>query len=158
MIETLPVEPGSYALWLALKSPARIHVGRLGVVDFPAGDYLYLGSAHGSGGLKSRLRHHLRTANSPHWHIDYLRRVAAVYGIFYAVSEAPLECVWSQALVQAMTALKPAPGFGASDCHNGCGTHLVYFPEGMMPDGVLSILEKVEEELLVVFKANSGKS
>ena len=39
----------------------------------------------------------------------------------------PLECVWSQALLELPGASAPVRGFGASDCHSGCEAHLVFF-------------------------------
>ncbi|MBE0698753.1 MAG: DUF123 domain-containing protein, partial [Anaerolineaceae bacterium] len=76
MIGAVPGLCGSYALHLVLTGERSIRVGRLGEIVFPAGDYIYLGSAWGPGGLRARLAHHVRIASSPHWHIDWLRRIA----------------------------------------------------------------------------------
>jgi len=37
------------------------------------------------------------------------------------------ECVWSQALLKVEGAFCPLVGFGASDCRQGCVSHLVGF-------------------------------
>ena len=140
MSSSFPVEKGSYALWLALEEAVCLPVGRLGMVDFPRGDYLYLGSARGSGGLRGRLGHHLQGLARPHWHIDYLRKAAAIRGVFYAVTVEPLECVWSKALSQVRGAQIPGAGFGSSDCRGGCPAHLVCFPEGLVLADVLAVL------------------
>jgi Uri superfamily endonuclease len=73
-----PPDTGTYILILHLSVPARLRIGRLGVLDFPAGHHAYVGSAFGSGGLRGRLKHHLFPAAKPHWHIDYLRRSATI--------------------------------------------------------------------------------
>lgn len=140
MIDRFPVEKGSYALWLALSEAAQIAVGRLGLVDFPRGDYIYSGSARGSGGLRGRLRHHLQSSPRPHWHIDYLRSAAMIRGVFYRVTEEPLECHWSQMLAKAPGAEIPRAGFGASDCRSGCAAHLVLFPAGLAQEEIISLL------------------
>jgi Uri superfamily endonuclease len=130
-----PSLPGTYALILNLAAPAQLTIGKLGVFDFPAGEYVYMGSAHGPGGLRARLRHHLRPVQRPHWHIDYLRTQAVVSGGVYVVQEEiaggsiPLECDWSQALLTLPGASVPAAGLGASDCSRGCATHLMHFSQ-----------------------------
>ena len=156
MIERFPVEKGSYALWMALEKATRVYVGRFGMVDFPHGDYIYLGSARGSGGLRARLRHHLRISYRPHWHIDFLRSVVIVRGVYYTVSEQPLECEWSQILARVSGAEIPVPGFGASDCNNGCAAHLVGFPEGINPEAFFSTLKVSDEKLSFVRLYEAG--
>ncbi len=61
----MKAEPGTYALLLKLDRWERITVGKLGTFDFPAGYYLYVGSALGPGGLQARLAHHQRGSKSP---------------------------------------------------------------------------------------------
>lgn len=130
----IPRAPGSYALHLRLTASQTLTVGALGRIRFPAGDYVYLGSAHGPGGLRARLGRHLRGEGALRWHVDYLRRAAAVIGYGYALVDAddpdplPRECAWSQSLASLPEARIIAPGFGASDCRSGCAAHLVYFP------------------------------
>jgi Uri superfamily endonuclease len=97
---------------------------------FPAGDYIYVGSAFGPGGLRTRLGRHLRGDGHPHWHIDTLRAAASVVGYVFAIADQPVECRWSQALAALPQARIPAPGFGSSDCRSGCQAHLIAFPVG----------------------------
>jgi Uri superfamily endonuclease len=127
-IVDFPKDPGSYLLHLSLAQPARLNIGRLGSFDFPAGFYFYAGSAHGPGGLRARLSHHLRPPARPHWHIDWLRAAAVMLGGWYAVGPGPLECAWSQRLASLPGCVVAAPGFGAADCRRGCSTHLLAFP------------------------------
>ena len=94
-------------------------------VSLPAGDYVYVGSACGPGGLRARLGRHLSGAGRPHWHIDALRGHARIVGAYYCVSALRLECRWVQALLALPGVTAPAPGFGASDCRSGCLAHLV---------------------------------
>jgi Uri superfamily endonuclease len=129
----LPTIPGSYAVSFMLLEPVKISIGRLGWFDFPAGDYIYLGSAQGPGGLRSRLGHHLRSVKATHWHIDYLRPYLEIRAIGYLTGNDNLECAWSQTLANLPAARLPAPGFGASDCVRGCPAHLVAFPAGEYP-------------------------
>jgi Uri superfamily endonuclease len=132
-VNFLPSSSGEYILELHLVKPSILQIGRLGVFPFPAGAYLYFGSARGPGGLRARLTRHLLPACShpAHWHIDYLRAVAEVRAVGYlAVScQEPaarhLECRWSQAVASLSGSLVPVPGFGASDCHSRCPAHLL---------------------------------
>jgi len=131
MLPEFPSLPGTYALFLTLSAPAKLTIGKLGAFAFPTGEYVYTGSARGPGGVGARLRHHLRPAQRPHWHIDYLRTRAVVTGGVYVVQEEvstgsmPLECAWSQALLALPGASVPVQGFGASDCACHCKAHLV---------------------------------
>jgi Uri superfamily endonuclease len=71
-------------LVLRLDTPQTIAIGRLGSIDFPVGWYLYVGSAHGPGGLHARLARHRRRLGGTkraHWHVDYLREHAAWHGV-----------------------------------------------------------------------------
>lgn len=129
-IDKLPISAGSYALRLQLDRPTSLLVGRLGSFDFPPGDYFYLGSACGPGGLRARLRHHLQGSTRPHWLIDYLSSRAQITGIWICEGLGSLECSWSQGLGVLMGARIAAPGFGAADCRHGCPAHLVAFPGG----------------------------
>lgn len=130
----LPSEAGSYALVLRLTRPHSLQIGALGLVFFPPGQYVYLGSARGPGGLRARLGRHLLGTGKRHWHIDALRAVAQVEYACYLKAIQPLpaenlECCWSQALQTQAGAWLPAPGLGASDCRAGCRAHLV----GLVP-------------------------
>jgi Uri superfamily endonuclease len=133
MIGGLLLAPGSYALFLRLPQTVHLTVGRLGTFDFPAGVYVYLGSAYGPGGLRARLAHHARIAVRPQWHLDYFRPYAQITGGFVAegnsVGILPLECAWSQQILRLPGARPAAPGFGSADCRRGCPTHLIWLPE-----------------------------
>ena len=124
---------GTYALVLHLKGREEITVGKLGTFAFPAGYYLYVGSALGPGGLEARLARHCRRDKKLHWHVDYLLERAHLVEVWSTVSTDRLECFWAQALVlydkyraarQLPGSEIPVPGFGSSDCR--CPSHLIY--------------------------------
>ena len=116
---------GTYALILRSQTAQRVSIGRLGVLPVRPGYYIYVGSALGPGGLAARLRHHLAPAASPHWHVDYLRRVTSIEGLWYAVSGTRLEHEWARILAGTVGATVAMKGFGSSDC--ACVSHLFYF-------------------------------
>lgn len=122
MENLLTAAPGSYALVLALSGSSELRVGRLGSIRFDAPYYLYFGSAFGPGGLEARIRHHLKAARHPHWHIDYLRQAADVIEVWYSLDEARLECVWAN-MVLTHRDVTPVARFGSSDCR--CRSHLM---------------------------------
>jgi Uri superfamily endonuclease len=127
-MDDLPAQPGSYALILELTQPQVLEIGRLGGFGFPAGIYVYLGSARGPGGIRARVGRHLRSGDKLHWHFDYLRQTTEIRGFGYLLETGTtMECAWSQKLAASPDARIPVPGFGASDCQAGCPAHLIYF-------------------------------
>jgi len=117
------VTRGSYCLCISVDRDSRIRIGALGKIDFPAGRYVYVGSALNS--LIPRLGRHLRTARGEgrvtHWHIDYLLRepdveIEAIYATDWAVR---MECEISGNVAERGD---PIPYFGCSDCT--CKSHL----------------------------------
>ena len=117
-----PATPGVYALALQLDAPLNVRVGK-NSATLPAGDYLYCGSARGSGGLQ-RLARHMRPHKRAHWHIDQLTAGASLLGAF--VEEQGDECALNAALSDLPI---PVAGFGSSDCRR-CAAHLRFWPEG----------------------------
>ena len=115
---------GSYALVLWLERGKEISVGKLGTFAFPAGYYLYVGSALGPGGLEARLDRHRRRDKKLRWHIDYLLEHAQLVEVWSAASTDRLECLWARAARELPGSEIPVPGFGSSDCH--CPSHLIY--------------------------------
>lgn len=107
----------TYQLLIEIADPVRVRVGRLGTFDFPAGRYIYTGSARRH--FEARIARHLRREKTLRWHIDFLLAApgVSIAGVHRHVEE---EC----AINQATTGRVLAPGFGASDCHAGCGSHL----------------------------------
>ena len=114
---------GSYALVLRLPSRRKILVGKLGLVDFPSGHYIYFGSA--LGGLKARVDRHLRSGKKLHWHADYLSAEVPWEYAWQLADGQRWECVWAAAATAAAIngGAAPVPGFGSSDCR--CPSHLV---------------------------------
>ena len=109
----------SYQLLIDVSRPLRCVIGRLGEFDFPAGRYVYTGSARR--GLEARIGRHMRQEKVLRWHIDYLLAAPGVR-VVEVVRSGRGEC----ALNRAGPGRIPAVGFGASDCRAGCGAHLKY--------------------------------
>jgi Uri superfamily endonuclease len=112
-------ETGIYVIEIRLDAPRTIRVGRLGVVSFQAGAYLYVGSAVRS--LRSRIARHARRTKPLRWHIDYLTRWGRVVRVLVWPPEKRLECEIAGALHAQLPVVK---GFGASDCK--CPGHLYF--------------------------------
>ena len=125
-----PAEPGTYALVVDVIDPLELTVGMLGFVRLSPGRYTYVGSAYGPGGLHGRLARHARRDRRRHWHIDYLTEIAPMSYVYFRTHAKPLECRWAQRLLDLSGATAPAPGFGSSDCRQGCLAHLVRLPDG----------------------------
>lgn len=111
--------PRSYLLLIRLARRCRVRIGRLGSFVFPAGRYVYVGSARRA--LDARIARHLGRSKTRHWHIDYLLAApgARVLGV---LRSAEPECK----LANRVPGRIPVPGFGSGDCKAGCGSHLKY--------------------------------
>lgn len=129
-----PSTPGSYVLMLRLVQEKKLQIGKLGLFDFPAGIYVYCGSALGSGGLRGRLGHHLKAQSPVKWHVDNLRPYSELFEVIYLPTDERLECRWSQFFLIQPAAFVAAQRFGASDCKNGCLAHLIGFPGDKISD------------------------
>jgi Uri superfamily endonuclease len=120
--------PGIYALLLDIESGLEHQIGQLGSFIFPAGSYVYIGSARGPGGVATRIRRHLNNAvdKRQHWHIDWFRQIAKPTGVIWTHANQASECSWAFRF-NAVGVCEPA-GFGASDC--GCPGHLLRLDRG----------------------------
>lgn len=111
--------PVTYQLVIRVARTVEVRIGALGPIRFPAGRYLYTGSARRA--IDARVARHLRGAKRPHWHIDYLLAAPGVR----VVSVRLLACAECEAN-------RAAPGeilvarFGAGDCRAGCVSHLKF--------------------------------
>jgi Uri superfamily endonuclease len=94
--ELLTPQPGTYAIFVPCDEQRVIQVGRLGRLELRPGLFIYVGSALGRGGLRARLRRHLRPKERLHWHIDYLLRVLRPLWIEWVCSERKLEHAWAR--------------------------------------------------------------
>lgn len=114
-------ESGVYALLLGLPRERRIRIGRRDRL-FPAGHYLYVGSA--MNGLDARIDRHLSSSKKKRWHIDYLTERAPIRRVFrYPTRSRSAECRLSR-LLASRDDTSPIAGFGATDCR--CASHLYH--------------------------------
>lgn len=113
----------TYQLHIVVARPRILDIGRLGRFRFPAGRYVYTGSARRH--LVARVRRHLARDKKRRWHIDYLLTAHAVKVVGVALS-GESECVCNQRVAGDIV----VPGFGASDCRAQCGSHLKYLGRG----------------------------
>ncbi len=118
---------GLYVFLMRLTEPQSVQVGALGLFEFPEGWYLYTGRA--KRGLAKRVERHWTLKQKLRWHIDYLATAAGsepVGAIVIPESAGISECFLNQLIGQKFGGQVPAPGFGASDCRNGCPAHLYF--------------------------------
>ena len=117
-------------------------VGAAGTFPLRAGDYVYVGSARGRGGLAARVGRHLKPAaeKRPRWHIDRLTAIATPIAVI-AAPHSPLErleCAWATLLGQQAGVVRPIYRFGSSDC--ACAGHLFRWPQPIVPDALAALL------------------
>ena len=116
----------TYQLLIVVKKESSIQVGRLGKFTFPAGFYIYTGSAKKN--MEARIKRHFRKRKKKRWHIDYLttNRAVKIMAVRYSALD---ECEENQQTGGKII----AAGFGASDCRNGCGSHLKFLGTELSP-------------------------
>ncbi len=115
---------GTYCLIALLPTKTRISVGALGTQVFPAGLYVYVGSA--LKGMESRIRRHKSSRKKMKWHIDFFLEKAEILSTVAIPCETKqVECEVVRSLLQCEGARAPVRGFGSSDC--ACESHLLYF-------------------------------
>ncbi len=116
---------GCYQLFFKLSENKIIKVGALGPLRFQAGIYIYSGS--GRKNLLQRIERHLSFSKKKFWHIDYLSSWSDFLFLdimIYFFRES--ECFFHQLFQKYTHAPIPVPGFGSTDCKNGCGSHLLF--------------------------------
>ena len=136
------LDSGLYVLLLELERPLALKEGALGRVAFPAGWYLYTGSARR--GLSKRVARHLARKKAVRWHIDRLTTEPAVrpLGALLFPPDGLGECALHQAVGRLIGGTAPVPGFGSSDCRARCPAHLWHsarpvsldFTAGVLPE------------------------
>ena len=113
----------TYQLLIRVPESRQIRIGQLGIFDFPAGSYVYTGSAKRH--PEARIARHLARSKRLRWHIDYLLAasgVEVVEVLRFDVAECEINRLTAGRIVVAR--------FGASDCRAGCGSHLKYRTAG----------------------------
>ena len=118
---------GTYVLVITLGSDLTTEVGALGTLSFPAGVYLYTGSA--LGGLDQRVSRHIRHEKTVKWHIDRLTVAADSVIAYESYPDYVAEC--ELASMAGDCGMVPSvDGFGCSDC--SCRTHLFRVTDGSL--------------------------
>lgn len=120
-IEREAQDRGSYLLILKLPHTKNISIGRLGLLPFRPGYYVYVGSAMAN--LSARMERHRHLRKRHHWHIDYLRAEAEFQAVLPIRSSLSLECQIAEKMKGLCDWFQP--GFGSSDCP--CPSHLFGF-------------------------------
>ena len=116
-------DSGDYLFVMHLEETMDIVIGARGNLHFPAGYYVYTGSARKH--LTARLARHTRRRKNMHWHIDYLRQYADTVAAIPIRTSQDLEHDLAHA-VDGIAGWR-IDGFGCTDCD--CASHLFGFSE-----------------------------
>ena len=122
----IPKSKGNYVIVWENPDCGLALIPRFGNVTLPSGYYFYCGSAHGSGGLRSRTSRHLQNSHKKRWHIDYLKGNLHPIEVWWDTAEEENECAYAAFLSSLNSTSVIVSGFGASDCSSGCQAHLIY--------------------------------
>lgn len=135
--EDLPDGPGAYLLVIDLLGALAVTLPGRPAASLGEGRYLYMGSARGPGGIRARVRRHLKGAKTIRWHVDRLTNLAGAAAVI-AYPDGD-ECVLAAEALALAGAEVPAPGFGASDCPR-CPAHLIRIPESTTIEDLPALL------------------
>jgi Uri superfamily endonuclease len=105
-----------------LSEPRMISIGNHRSTRFPAGYYVYVGSA--LGGIEARVNRHLRNVKKLRWHIDYLLAETPIIEVTAGETKTRAECAVARTLGSQFEAI---PDFGSGDCR--CPSHLFLAPD-----------------------------
>ncbi|MEA2090544.1 MAG: GIY-YIG nuclease family protein [Thermoproteota archaeon] len=134
---------GIYTLVIFLSKTTSLNIGKLGAHNFAKGYYAYTGSALGPApsSLPNRVSRHLQKKKNERWHIDYLLadENATVRAVIAILTRQRLECKLNRAIKESLDGRILVDGFGASDCKENCGSHLLYFGEKNVETKVISL-------------------
>ncbi len=135
---------GTYLLFLSIQQGIHLQIGALGLIHFESGNFIYIGSAMGPGGLMKRISRHLKQVKKIFWHIDYLLNHDYVkikaYGKIY--SSKKMECNLAQKIKELFNnRFSNVKNFGSSDCN--CESHLLYIEE----QSIKKIINRLEGEM-----------
>lgn len=120
--DELNAERGAYLLLIELSCPVRLRSRTIEHRVLVPGDYVYAGSAWGSGGIKARVERHLKRRKCRHWHVDEVTEVAE--SIHPIAVPGGHECDLVQLLLTTGQFSVPVKGFGSSDCSR-CDSHFL---------------------------------
>lgn len=141
-------DSGLYVFVMRLRTPDFCEVGALGSFHFPAGWYLYAGSA--SRNLHKRVERHWSLKKKIRWHIDYLATLQdsePVGAVLVPKGAGLTECELNQKIGQMVGGQALVPGFGASDCKAGCPAHLWF---SLAPVSVLAVAQVHEQAAVLL--------
>ncbi len=147
----MPENRGTYLLFLLIQQDISLTIGALGSKLFQLGNYIYVGSALGSGGLEKRIARHLKQEKKIFWHIDYLLRNKFVKILAYGemLSDHKIECnVVNQIIGIFHEKSLIINYFGSSDCN--CKSHLLYFNKKPINEIIKQIKIKMKDPHLEV--------
>jgi Uri superfamily endonuclease len=127
----IPKKPGIYTIVIEVVKHIRTKIGKIGDHYFPKGIYTYTGSAVGlkTSNLRTRVSRHLDSEKRMHWHIDYLlcSEPASVRAVIFLETYLKIECEIAKKIGKINGGNIAVNGFGSSDCHEGCKSHLHQF-------------------------------
>ncbi len=136
----LTAAPGAYVLFIELEKTLSLRATSLGARTLEAGRYAYCGSAYGPGGLRSRLRRHLKREKAVHWHVDHLTAAGRIFAL--GLAPGGQECALVEGLGRQPGAEVPLAGFGSSDCTR-CPAHLLRLGRDLDAESLAHALELV---------------
>ena len=117
---------GVYLLLIRVEKSVKIKVGKLGLIDFERGEYVYVGSDQRN--LEKRIRRHSAKNKKKKWHIDYLTANENVATVAAYAYDLPKEYECKIAKEVSTISSKIIKGFGSSDCR--CPSHFFKIDRG----------------------------
>jgi Uri superfamily endonuclease len=115
---------GVYQIFVQMSRNRTIIIGKLGSCVFSKGKYIYTGRAKKN--LAQRIDRHYKSDKKCFWHIDYFLsdKYVKIIDIIIKSDNFYDECVENKKLIDNDATIV-INKFGATDCVNHCGAHLL---------------------------------
>ncbi len=136
----LTAAPGACMLFIELEVALALPATSRGSRTLAPGRHAYCGRAYRPGGLRARLRRHLKHEKARRWHIDHLTTAGRIFAL--GLVPGGQECALVDGFGRQRGVEVPLAGFGSSDCAS-CPAHLLRIGRHFDPRGVARALELV---------------
>ena len=134
------MQKGTYCIIFNINSKLTITVKSGKTYNLSKGTYAYIGSAWNSGGIKSRIKRHLKTKKRKHWHLDFITTSSQFEAKkIIAIPNEKVECEIASLLNKIFKGIE---SFGCSDCN--CHSHLFKITNSQKLINILQNLYNIE--------------
>ena len=153
---------GGYTLIINVPRKIELTLKSIGHLSLDPGKWVYVGSAMGTGStnLENRIKRHFRAKKRTHWHIDYLLQASVqLLSAIWVESQESVECRIARKLEKQVEFEVGPKKFGASDCIEGCFSHLFHAQDDIDVEfSILKVFKKLKLKPRITYDGEISNS